>query len=164
MSTTRTKRRYAHELYPHPDEAEIRDLAVEVPYLLARAIGHDIDGTSWTEVEPPRAAGDRIEKYIQAAHIAFLADALLQGMSGQDAWQWATGRAVSDSIGEWLWERGTHYGVPVDQIKPYPCGPEPSRHDHYSNGTWGYATSIDMPESECPECTEPIEEPADVER
>ena len=37
--TRRTKRRYAHELFPHPDECEVRPLAVEVPYLYARAIG-----------------------------------------------------------------------------------------------------------------------------
>ena len=34
----RTIRRYAHEIYPHGNEGETRDLAVEVPYLYARAI------------------------------------------------------------------------------------------------------------------------------
>lgn len=33
-----TKRKYAHELYPHPAEGEVRPLAVEVPYLYARAV------------------------------------------------------------------------------------------------------------------------------
>ena len=32
----RTKRRYAHELYPHAGEYEVRPLAVEVPYLYAQ--------------------------------------------------------------------------------------------------------------------------------
>jgi hypothetical protein len=159
MTTTQTKRRYAHELYPHPGETEIRPLSVEVPYLIARANGYDIDGTSWAEVEPRSAAGERVEKYLYAAHVAFLADALLQGMSGQDAWAWAAQRLGGDSVGEWLWERAEHYGVPVAQIKPYPCGPEPDHHDHYSNGSWGYVTRIPVPESECAECTEPVEEP-----
>ena len=45
VAKRRTKRRYAHELYPHADEFEVRKLAVEVPYLYARAIGFEIEGT-----------------------------------------------------------------------------------------------------------------------
>ena len=45
----RTIRRYAHEIYPHGSEGETRDLAVEVPYLYAQAIGLDVWGTSWNE-------------------------------------------------------------------------------------------------------------------
>lgn len=160
MAGTRTKRRYAHELYPHPDEAEARDLSVDVPYLLARAHGLRIDGTSWTEVQPSTLAGSRVNTYIQAAHLALLADALLQGMSGQEAWEWATQRMGGDSVGEWLWERADHYGVPTGRIKPYLCGPEPSHHDHYSAGDHGFVTRIPMRESECPDCTEPDLEPA----
>jgi len=157
MTETRTKRRYAHELYPHPEEGEIRPLSVDVPYLLARAIGYDIDDTSWTEVEPPVRASDRVVMFSQAAQIAFLADALLQGMSGQQAWQWAEARVDSDTTDEFLWERAEHYGVPVGRIKPYPCGPEPSHHHHVSNGTWGIITTIPLPEAQCPDCTESAE-------
>jgi len=155
MTGTRTKRRYAHELYPHPDEAEARDLSVDVPYLLARAWGLRIDGTSWTEVQPPTLAGTRVSQHIEAAHLAFLADALLEGMNGQEAWEWATTKCGGDSLGEFLWERAVYRGVPVGQIKPYLCGPEPSHHDHYSNGDHCFVTRIPFRESECPECTEP---------
>ena len=42
MSERRTIRRYAHEMYPHAEEGETRALAVEVPYLYARAVGLDV--------------------------------------------------------------------------------------------------------------------------
>lgn len=56
MTDRRTKRRYAHELYPH-EEGTIRPLEVEVPYLYARALGLEIGGTSWLTVEPRSIAG-----------------------------------------------------------------------------------------------------------
>lgn len=166
----RTIRRYAYELYPHPNEGENRDLAVEVPYLYARAQGFEVWGTGYFDLAPRREDGtydaaenrqriDRIGQIIDAARIAFLADALLQGLTGQEAWDWADQRHWGDSVGEWVWERGTHYGVDLARIKPYPCGPEPSQHDHMaSTGDvmgHGIVTRIDCPESECPTCTEP---------
>ena len=162
--TRRTKRRYAHELFPHGEEGETRDLAVEVPYLYARALGLDTWGTGgWHDAS---AAGRerylaRIEQVISARHVAFLADALLQGLTGQDAWEWADGRAW-DETGEWAWDRAAYYGVTPALIKPYPCGPEPAHHDHMaSTGDvmgYGIVTRIDCPESECPTCTEPVAE------
>jgi hypothetical protein len=155
--TRRTKRRYAHELYPHPEEGEPRDLAIEVPYLIAHANGLTIHGTGWMQAEPRTAAGDRVALYLHRAHLALLADAIHQGLVGQEAWDWADQRCTGDSVGEWLWERAEHYGVDPHAIKPYPCGPEPIDHEHYSHGTYGVVTKIPLRESECADCTEPIE-------
>ena len=47
LMTTRTIRRYAHEIYPHPEEWEVRPLEADVPYLYAIAIGLDLNGTGW---------------------------------------------------------------------------------------------------------------------
>ena len=102
-------------------------------------------------------AGSRIHHLINARRLAFLADALHQGMTGQDAWEWAEGRALEET-GELAYDRARRHGVPCDRIKPYPCGPEPDHHDHMaSTGDvtgHGIVTRIDCPESECPTCTE----------
>lgn len=159
--TRRTIRRYAHELFPHGEEGETSDLAVEVPYLYARAIGFETWGTGWHEslaADRPQAereiAGSRIHHLIDARRLAFLADAL---QAGQEAWEWADVRAM-DEAAERAYERAIHYGVPCDRIQPYPCGPEPDHHDHMaSTGDvtgHGIVTRIDCPESECPTCTE----------
>lgn len=169
MNDRRTIRRYAHELHPAGGECEVRDLAVEVPYLYARAQGLEVDGTSWFDMlhndqpdDTRHLAVDRTNILVQAAQLALLADALLQGLTGQEAWEWAERRSGGDVIGEWVWERGTHYGVDLARIKPYPCGPEPTHHDHMaSTGNvlgHGVITRIECPESECPDCTEPIPE------
>lgn len=154
----RTKRRYAHELYPHPDEWEVRPLEVEVPYLLARAAGFDVEGTNWTAATP-REIGDRFGLHLLQARTAFLADALLQGMAGQDAWTWAAQRCDGDSVAEFVWERCAAYGVDIDQIKPYPCGGAPSRHAHISEPNargWHEVTYVAGSEDDCLDCTEPI--------
>lgn len=164
----RTIRRYAHELYPHAEEGEVRSLAVEVPCLYARAQGFEINGTSWHDMldvaqpdDTRRLAIARTGELLQNGQIALLADALLQGMAGQEAWEWAESRCAGDTIGEWIWERGTSYGVDIARIKPYACGPEPQTHWHMeSTGNvlgQGVVTYIDCAESECPDCTEPIE-------
>lgn len=145
----RTIRRYAHEIYPHGEEGEIRDLAVEVPYLYARAIGLQTYGTSWMDGAKPGESGARTNDLCNARQIAFLADAMHQGLTGQEAWEWADMRSW-DETGEWAWSRATLYGVPVYSIKPYPCGPEPLRHFH--PGAW-----VDGKESECPDCTEEVD-------
>lgn len=159
MSDTRTKRRYAHELYPEGDEGQTRPLTVEVPYLYARAVGLDLWGTGWLDTEEGRkAAHDRIGHLLEARHMALLADALLQGLAGQEAWEWADQRAW-DETGECTYDRASRY-VDVARIKPYLCGPEPSYHDHMeSTGDvmgQGIVTRIDCPESECPACTEAV--------
>jgi hypothetical protein len=155
----RTKRRYAHELYPHADEFETRPVATEVPYLYARAIGHGTQGTSWFDMregDALRLSVERTQTQIHARLIAFLADALHQGMTGDEAWKWADERCW-DYSGEWLYQRAEHYGVPTEQIKPYPCGPEPDKHDHYEDPDergWRIVVPVQGKESECPECTE----------
>ena len=147
--TRRTIRRYAHELYPHPDEWEVRPLSVEVPYLYARAIGLDVWGTAWID-SPGRASFDRILHLLEARQKALLADALLQGLAGDAAWSWAADRY--DETGGVVHDRAVHYGVPVSLIKPYPCGPEPDHHEHMaSTGDvtgHGIVTRINRPESE----------------
>ncbi|MFJ2619709.1 hypothetical protein [Glutamicibacter sp. NPDC087344] len=157
---TRTKRRYAHELYPHnPEPYDARPLAVEVPYLYSRAIGLEVWGTSWSGVEP-RMSVNRTEALVTARNLAFLADAMLQGLTGQEAWDWADMRA-GDETGELAHERAVHYGLNPQAIKPYPCGPEPTTHGHLSEPDvrgWQNVTTVQGKESECPECTEPVEE------
>ncbi|MGC0237295.1 hypothetical protein [Arthrobacter sp. SD76] len=160
MTTTqerRTKRRYAHELYPHGEEWQVRSLEVEVPYLYARAIGFDVRGTSWFE-DRGRAAADRTNQLIDARHIALMADAMHQGLTGQEAWVWAESRM--DESGEWIYQRARHYGVDPAQIKPYACGPEPEHHEHdepIEGSAWLKVHRIQGKESECEDCTEPVE-------
>lgn len=153
----RTKRRYAHELYPHAEEWQTRDLAIEVPYLYARAVGFDISGTGWFR-NPGVESATRTMQMIAARKIALMADAMHQGLIGQAAWEWADSRM--DDSGELLYERAAHYGVDTDKIKPYPCGPEPDHHDHYAAPDargWQTVTRIAGAEGGCLECTEEAE-------
>jgi hypothetical protein len=158
----RTKRRFAHELFPHREEGEVRDLAVEVPYLYAFAVGMDVQGTSWSDLlgadlPAARQAFDRTSRMVAAHHLALLADALHQGLVGQAAWAWAAQWMTGESA-EVVWERAAHYRVPLDQIKPYPCGPAPAEHEHLAEpDRRGWRTVIYVPgaEEDCEECTEP---------
>ena len=168
--TRRTKRRYAAELYPHAGENEIRPLAVEVPYLYACAIGLNVMETDWFEVLDREGgvrmlAIERTNALIHASHLALLADALAQDLGGQDAWDWAGVRYSPDS--DWIWERAEHYGVPIEQIKPYPVIEECSWHYHHvlhESGKFTHSIRIQAPESECNDCTEPVEELTQEER
>ena len=158
----RTKRRYAHELYPHAGEYELRPLAVEVPYLYAQAVGLAIFGTDWFDAF--KGKGDKVGavlttlrtmRLLDARHAALLADAIHQGLTGDEAWEWAASRY--DEEGGWVYDRAKHYGVPIDQIKPYPILDEPLNHDHYgppdAHG-WRTVTRVEGRESECHECCE----------
>lgn len=171
MSAERvTIRKFAHEFYPHADESEVRPLEVEVPYLYAMATGHNVFGTDWydlwsvelKESDPDRAAltirltTARTMEMIYLRQRALLADALLQGLVGQEAWAWAESRM--DEAGEWVYERAEHYGVPIEQIKPYPVVDEPDDHDHRDEPDergWRTLHRVDGKESECLECTVP---------
>lgn len=154
----RTKRRYAYELFPEPDEGAAHSLADGMAYLYARAIGFSVQDTGWTEIEPRTRAGDRVMQMLSYAQLAFLADALLQGMAGEEAWFWADQKS-NEEVGEWLWERAVVYGVDPEQIKPYPCGPEPDHHYHFDPARPGtrYLARAEVPESKCEKCTEPVE-------
>lgn len=152
-----TKRKYAHELFPEPDLAT--PLEAMMPYLYARAIGMNTMGTGYLHA-PIRDHGFRAETFMAAALEAFVVDALMQGMTGDEAWQWAQSRCCEP--GEWLYERGAVYGVDYYAIKPYPCGPEPGWHWHgKSTGDstgQGALTRVHCPEDECPDCTEEVGE------
>lgn len=149
--TLRTKRRYAHELYPHNEPGHTRPLTVEVPYRYARAWGLRVDDTGWFEVEPRTRAGERVVRLCENAVIALLADALAQGLAGDEAWAWAD-QMLTDDLAL-VWERAAEHGIPFDRIKPYPCGPEPDRHPHRDPHTRAMVYVAGR-ESECVECTE----------
>ncbi|MFF2822639.1 hypothetical protein ACFVRV_06250 [Arthrobacter koreensis] len=157
-NTRRTKRRYAHELYPHADEWETRPLEVEAPYLYARTIGFDLWGTGWFNAEP-KESNARTYDLINSRQIALMADAMLQGLTGQEAWVWSSERMTYD--GEFVYDRATHYGVDPDLIKPYPCGPTPNHHDHVAapdTRGWRTVTRVPGAEVDCEECTDPVTE------
>ena len=162
----RTKRRFAHELYPHGEEGEPRPLAVEVPYLIARAIGlgpdrewHDLLTTR--DPEKARLAASRTGHYIESATIALLAAALHNGLTGQDAWDYVAS-LTGDVIGEFLYDHALQVGVDPDQIKPYQILSEPDTHQHYSERQGGVRFLLEhrVPgrESDCEQCTEPVEQ------
>lgn len=119
-------REYAHEIYPHPGEDDTRPLAVDVPYLYARALGYE-PSESWhdaltsDDITLRRLAMNRTMLLLAAREIALIADALAQGLAGDEAWKWAEERANEES-GEWIWERAVHYGVNPEAIKPYSLG------------------------------------------
>lgn len=171
MTERRTIRRYAHELYPHPEEGEVHPLADAVPYLYARAVGHEVRGTDWfdlgwsreTHTVVDRAAfrltAERTMALIDARARALHADALFQGLTGAAAWEWAESRSC-DETGEIVYDRAVHCGVPVEQIKPYPVLDEVDHHDHLDEPDvrgWRTVHRVDGKESECEACTEPIE-------
>jgi len=173
----RTKRRYASEIYPHAGEWELRPLSVEVPHRYAEMVGTATWGTGWFDLASTYPKGSpeasiaaqltigRIIHHLLSAEVASLADALSQGLTGDEAWSWAMSRVTDDM--ELAYERAAHYGIPFEQIKPYPCGPEPDRHDHRGDPAPGggrYVTQVDGKESECPDCTEPATETQDGEQ
>ena len=162
----RTKRRYAHELYAHADEGQVRPLAVEVPYLYARALGLDVDGTNWSSDDSELGRARSHERIVQlgdARFKALIADALRQGMTGDQAWSWAANWAW-DYEGSTVWERAKHYGVDPMSIRPYPCNGEPSTHAHLGEPDgrgMQSVTYVDGTEESCEACTEevPAEKP-----
>lgn len=158
----RTKRRFAHEIYPHAEEGQTRPLSAEVPYLYAVAIGLRTAGTDWYDLfnggdVEKRLVWDRTTLLVTSRHRALVADALLQGMAGQEAWEWADQRGWDES-GEWVYERAEHYGVPCERIKPYPVLAEPEKHEHWSEpdgrGWRRFIETVKGRESECQACCE----------
>lgn len=109
---TADDRVFAHELYPHAEEGQTRPLTVEVPYLYAMAVGHDVLdlGGDYTPA--------RITSLVAARRTALLADALAQGMTSDGAWAWADER-LWDYSGWEVRQRAIHYGVPVGRIRSY---------------------------------------------
>lgn len=162
MNARRTKRRFAHELFPHAKEGEVRPLDVEVPYRIARAVGYDVAGTGWFDAET-REQGIRMAartvQLMNEARITMLAMALHKGLSGDEAWRWADS-GMGDGEMWRVYEEAAAYGVDVHAIKPYPCGPEPDYHDHLGEPSprsgSRLVTRVPGRESECVECTEPV--------
>jgi hypothetical protein len=150
----RTKRRFGYELFPHAEQDEVRPLAVEVPYLYARAMAWQVLETGFAKANRELVA-QRYELMCLARQQALFADAVLQGMRGDEAWRWALKHL--DDAGEWVWERAEHYGVNPSMIKPYPCGPEPGSHMCGAGQPSGWRISVDGKESECEQCTEEAE-------
>lgn len=109
-----TDLKYAHEIVPHPEEGEVVDLPILVRY-------HYTQAQAWHLSFAESINGDfdfPLSQYLGHAHLAFLHDALLQGLSGQEAADWASVRHHSESA-ELVWERADHYGINPDQIRPY---------------------------------------------
>jgi hypothetical protein len=158
MTGRRTKRRYASELYPEPKDnrtAALDDLARRA---YATALGFEVQGTGWFELRGTEA-GNRILTLVYARQTATLIDAIAQGMTADEAWRWAYDHAADES-GELVYDRAVFYGIDPNALKPYPCGPEPDKHDHYSEPDargWRTVTAIAGKESDCEECTEPVE-------
>lgn len=152
---TRTKRRYAHELYPHAKRDEVRPLSVEVPYLYAQAIGFNVCGTGWTADEAKPLVQPRFVILCMARERALLADAALQGLHGDEAWRWV--HEHLDEGGEMVWDRAVANGVDPNKIKPYKCGPEPDDHMCGAGLSEGWRVGAPGREDECPHCSEPDE-------
>lgn len=157
-----TRRKYADELFP---EAEVDacggsgKLSAELPYLYARAIGLEVHGTDWLDLHRNSDKAvqmltvNRVEALDQARRIALLADAIFQGMTGQEAWDWADCRADED--GNEVRQRARHFGVDVAGIRPYPVLSEPDHHTHLDPA--GRQVLARVKESQCPQCCEPEE-------
>lgn len=112
-----TEKKYAHEIEPHPEEGETVRLDRLVRYHYAQAQAwHLAFAESLNERGP--AFDFPLSQYLGHSHLAFLHDALLQGLSGQEAADWASVRHHSESA-ELVWERADFYGLDPDAIKPY---------------------------------------------
>jgi hypothetical protein len=113
------EKKYAHEIEPHPEEGEAVPLDRLVRYHYAQA-------QAWHLAFAEAISGDigtaefdfPLSRYLGHSHLAFLHDALLQGLSGQEAADWASVRHHSESA-ELVWERGVAYGLNPDAIRPY---------------------------------------------
>lgn len=111
--------RYAHQIEPHPSEGETLLLDRLVRYHYAQALAWHL---SFAETIAETIDGPRMDyalaQYLGHSHLALLHDALAQGLTGQEAADWASRRHHSESV-EIAWERAAHYGLNPDEIRPY---------------------------------------------
>lgn len=155
----RTIRRYAHEVFPHPQEGEVRDLETEVKYLYAQWLGHELFGTDWFTLgdsDDPvkrRLTGLRTAHFIRLQQLALTADALHRGLTGQAAWEWVVKHHDPES--EVTYDCAAKYltDAEMERIKPYPVLEEIEPHEHV-NRTTRIVTYAEGKESNCDECTE----------
>lgn len=110
-----TNSKYAHEIVPHPEEGETTPLETLVRYHYAQAQAWHL---SFAEAINGNDFDFPLSQYLGHSHLAFLYDALIQGLIGQEAADWASVRHHSESA-ELVWERGDHYGINPDEIRPY---------------------------------------------
>ena len=111
----KTTKKYAHEIVPHLDEGETKPLDYLVRYHYAQAQAWHL---SFAEAINSGDFDFPLSQYLGHAHLAFLHDSLAQGMSGQEAADWASERTHSESC-ELVWERANACGLPVDEIGAY---------------------------------------------
>lgn len=112
-----TEKKFAHEIVAHPEEGEAMPLDYLVRYHYSQATGwHLAFGEVLNESGPRFDLA--LSQYLHHAHLAFLHDALHQGLAGQEAVDWVSVRNHSESA-EWTWERAVACGLNPDEIKPY---------------------------------------------
>lgn len=115
-----TELKYAHEIVAHPDEGEAKPLDYLVRYHYAQAQAWHLAFAA--VIAEPEMDGARLDlalsNYLGHSHLAFLHDALAQGLAGQEAATWASELCHSESP-ELVWERADHYGINPDEIRPY---------------------------------------------
>lgn len=122
--------KYAHEIVPHPDEGESRPLGTVVRYHYAQALAWHL---AFAEVIRVGELGPRLDfalsQYLSHTHLAFLHDALAQGLADQGAADWAAVRIHPESP-ELVWERAVHYGLDPDEIRAYETTREAKGDNH----------------------------------
>lgn len=110
-------KRYAHAIAPHPEEGQATPLRELVRYHYAHATAWHL---AFSEVidDPGPRLDLALSQYMSHIHSAFLYDALAQGLSGQDAADWASTRSHGESA-EWIYERAEVYDLDPDEVLPY---------------------------------------------
>lgn len=118
MSTETGRTEYAHDVEPAPPVSEPHPLAALVRYHYAQSQGHWLAFLGLIQARDYAAIDGPLERFLLNARLAFTYDALAQGMTGQDAADWASVR-MHDEAAEITYERGLAAGVDMDAIRAY---------------------------------------------
>lgn len=107
--------KYAHEVIPHPKEGEAAPLETLVRYHYAQAEAwiKSFSAAIGAGDYGPNGADFTLASFMGHMHRALLFDALAQGLTGQEAADWASTRNHSESA-EWIWERAEVYGLDLE--------------------------------------------------
>lgn len=108
-------KKYAHQIVRHPEEGEALPLNHLVRYHYAQAQAWHL---SFVDALDSMNFDWPLSQYLGHSHLAFLHDALAQGLNGQEAADWASRRCHSESA-ELVWERAAAYGLDPDAIRAY---------------------------------------------